>query len=241
MEIKKSKGADLESTRTTRFLLGMILVLSCFFVALEYSSDDSSSDIDTDSLKDMHRDEDEDLIPLVTRKDLLMPVPERQVQAADVLKVVDEVPDMPMPDDIGSDAKDDEKQLPDIPEPVPDEDVAEEPVPPILNADDDPLSLRIVEDLPEFPGGAVEFMKWLTENLRYPEAARRGRVQGRVVAQFVVNADGSISDIKIVTSLDPVCDREAMRVLAMMPKWKAGSQYGKPCRTIVAIPIVFKL
>ena len=105
----------------------------------------------------------------------------------------------------------------------------------------EPLDFRVVQDLPEYPGGPVAFMKWLTKNLRYPKAAQQQKVQGKVVAQFVVAADGSITELKITQSLHPLCDREALRVLQLMPKWKPGVQNDKPCATMVAIPIVFQL
>jgi protein TonB len=98
-----------------------------------------------------------------------------------------------------------------------------------------------VEQLPEFPGGMVEFMKWLTKNLKYPPSAQNRKVQGRVVVSFIVNKDGTIADAKVVKPVDPTLDREAMRVVRMMPNWKPGLQMGKPCRTMFAIPIVFKL
>ena len=104
-----------------------------------------------------------------------------------------------------------------------------------------PLNFHIVEDLPQFPGGAVEFMKWLTKNLRYPNSARIKKVQGKVVAVFYVEKDGNITGLKVTQSLSPECDREAVRVLRMMPQWKPGIQHDKPCRTKVCIPIVFKL
>ena len=106
---------------------------------------------------------------------------------------------------------------------------------------DAPLDIRVVEDLPQFPGGAVELMKWLTKNLKYPAAAQQRKVQGRVVAQFVINTDGSISDLELVEKLSTECDREALRVLRMMPNWQPGVMNAKPCRTKVCIPIVFKL
>ena len=84
-------------------------------------------------------------------------------------------------------------------------------------------------------------MKWLTKNLRYPPYARQQKLQGRVVTQFIVNVDGSLSDLKVVQPVDPSLDREALRVLRMMPAWKPGQQDNKPCRTMVCIPIVFKL
>jgi protein TonB len=98
-----------------------------------------------------------------------------------------------------------------------------------------------VEELPEFPGGASEFMKWLTKNLHYPAQAQQRKLQGKVVAQFIVNKDGSISNIELVKRVDPSLDNEALRVLRLMPRWKAGQQNEKPCRTQVCIPIVFKL
>ena len=101
--------------------------------------------------------------------------------------------------------------------------------------------LLVVEDLPQFPGGAVEFMKWLTKHLHYPSSAQQRKIQGKVVAQFIVEKDGTISDLQVIKKLDPNCDREALRVLRMMPKWKAGLMDAKPCRTQVCIPIVFKL
>ena len=107
--------------------------------------------------------------------------------------------------------------------------------------DDNPLKFRVLEDLPQYPGGPIELVRWLTKNLRYPTSAKVRKVEGKVVAQFIVNADGSLSDFKIVKSLNDACDREALRVLRLMPRWKAGVQNDKPCRTVVAIPIVFKL
>ena len=104
-----------------------------------------------------------------------------------------------------------------------------------------PLNFHVVEDLPQFPGGAVEFMKWLTKNLRYPASARIRKIQGKVVAVFYVEKDGSITGINITQSLSAECDREALRVLRMMPAWQPGIQNDKPCRTKVCIPIVFKL
>ena len=104
-----------------------------------------------------------------------------------------------------------------------------------------PLNFRVVEELPQYPGGAVEFMKWLTKNLRYPAVARNRKTQGKVVAVFYVEKDGSVTGIKITQSLSPECDREALRVLRMMPTWTPGIQNDKPCRTKVCIPIVFKL
>ena len=85
------------------------------------------------------------------------------------------------------------------------------------------------------------YMKWLTKNLKYPDIARDQRLQGKVIVQFIVNKDGTIADAKVVKSVTPSLDREAMRVIRMMPAWKPGIQDDKPCRTMIAVPIVFKL
>ena len=95
--------------------------------------------------------------------------------------------------------------------------------------------------MPQFPGGAVAFLKWLNANLKYPANAQKAKIEGKVVAQFLVNEDGSITDIKLTKKLHPQCDNEALRVLKMMPRWTPGIENNKPCRTRVCIPIVFKL
>jgi protein TonB len=124
---------------------------------------------------------------------------------------------------------------------VEDEELQKEEEPEVKDMNDDPLNFRVVEDLPQFPGGPLELMKWLTRNLKYPTAAKEANQQGRVVAEFIVEKDGSLTNFKIVKSVSPLCDREAMRVLQMMPRWTAGVQNDKPCRTKVCIPIFFKL
>ena len=110
-----------------------------------------------------------------------------------------------------------------------------------VNANENKPVFRIIEQLPEYPGGATAFMKWLTKNLKYPIAEQQQKVAGKVVVQFIVNKNGSISDIKIIQSLNEECDKEVIRVLNMMPKWKPGTEKGKPVRTKCVIPIIFKM
>ena len=104
-----------------------------------------------------------------------------------------------------------------------------------------PLELRVVEKIPEPPGGWVAFMKWLTTNLRYPVMAQQKKIQGKVIVSFIVNKDGTTSDAKIVKSANPLLDREALRVVRMMPPWTPGEDKGKTCRTMIAIPVVFDI
>lgn len=232
----------MEDKRTTRFLLSLTVVLTTLFVAFEYSADDSGTiDTDLSMLDNLHRKDD--MIPLALPVPVKMPEARHEQSVADRLKVQNDNMEVAMPDERGRDTDGDADKLLEMTkfEPPRPDDVKE--MPPILNPElkDNPLNFRIVEQLPEFPGGPVEFMRWLTRNLKYPESARRRKVQGKVMVQFVVGTDGSISDLKIVTSLEPNCDREVLRVLRTMPAWKAGMQNDKPCRTMVRIPVVFKL
>ena len=112
---------------------------------------------------------------------------------------------------------------------------------PINQNENDPETLRIVQELPMYPGGMVEFMKWLTKNLKYPSAALRSKIEGKVMISFIVNTDGTISDIKVVKKAHRLLDAEALRVAKLMPKWEPGKDHGKVCRTMVAIPIVFEI
>ena len=114
-------------------------------------------------------------------------------------------------------------------------------LPPIPVASEQPLNFRIVQQMPEFPGGGSAFIQWLTRQLRYPPVAQSQRIQGRVVVSFIVNKDGSIADVKLEKSVNALLDREALRVIRMMPRWKPGVHNNQPCRTMVAVPVVFKI
>ena len=235
MEEKKSGQAELESRRVQSFLLGLIFVLASIFVALEYTEYDSDLLDDPDLIEALDRDLE--MAPVEEQQqDMIALVEEKAPVKNERLNIVEEEEPLQQ-------LKQEEERLegseddfvPDAePEPL-------DKNPEATDMEDNPLGFRIVEELPQFPGGAVEFMKWLTRNLKYPMSAQNQKIQGKVMTQFIVNKDGTVSDLKVIQSLNPVCDREALRVLRMMPKWKAGQQDGKPCRTMVCIPIVFKL
>ena len=99
----------------------------------------------------------------------------------------------------------------------------------------------VVEQMPQFPGGTKELMTFLSENVRYPEAAHKAGVQGRVIANFVVEKDGSITEAKIVKSVSPELDAEALRVINSMPKWIPGMQNDEAVRVKYTVPITFRL
>lgn len=232
MEIKKTEEADLENKRGTRLLMALIVSLALLFVAFEYTSFGDSSVFErTEPVEEWS----EDLQNVSIEEDMVVMVPIKTPQVAEQLKVVDEV----MAEEQQAEDLDtlvaaagpfaSESDAADIVDIVPPE-----------SADDSQPVFRVVEELPQFPGGMAEYIRWLTKNLRYPYLAQKNKVEGKVVAQFIVNTDGTISDIRIVQSLDAYCDREALRVLRLMPKWKAGVHDGSPCRTQVRLPIVFR-
>ncbi len=100
---------------------------------------------------------------------------------------------------------------------------------------------QVVEEMPEFPGGMAECLKFLGKNIKYPTISQENGVQGKVIVQFVVNKDGSIVDPVVVRSVDPYLDKEALRVIKTMPKWKPGKQRGKAVRVKYTVPVTFKL
>ena len=235
MEQKKAPHADIEQRRTTGFLLGLIFVLALFYVVLEWNSTPRHDDIDPLDLSElMHESE---LVPMSNEETVSQLQERQQVEKAEQLHIVDDEVELQEPDEtLEGEGDDDETLLNELQQEEDDKALAALDVDP-----NNPLNFHVVEDLPQYPGGAVEFMKWLTKTLRYPQKARDQKKQGKVVAVFYVEKDGSITGLKVTQSLSPECDREAMRVLAMMPNWKPGIQHDKPCRTKVCIPIVFKL
>ena len=100
---------------------------------------------------------------------------------------------------------------------------------------------KVVEQMPEYPGGMEELMKFLQRNVKYPKEAQEQGKQGRVIVQFVVEKDGSITDAKILKSVDPQLDAEALRVVNAMPDWTPGKQKGEPVRTRFTLPVTFRL
>lgn len=99
----------------------------------------------------------------------------------------------------------------------------------------------VVEDMPKFPGGSAKLFEYLAKSVKYPAAAEKAGVQGRVIATFVVEKDGSISDIKIVRSVSPELDAEAVRVIKAMPNWEPGKQNGKAVHVKYTVPVTFAL
>lgn len=119
--------------------------------------------------------------------------------------------------------------------------VAAPPPPPAPKPEVATKVFDVVEEMPSFPGGNGALMSYLASNIKYPVVAQENGVQGRVTVSFVVERDGSISDVRVARSVDPSLDREAQRVVKSMPRWKPGKQNGSAVRVKYTVPVVFRL
>lgn len=119
--------------------------------------------------------------------------------------------------------------------------VAAPPPPPAPKPEVATKIFDVVEEMPSFPGGNGALMSYLASNIKYPVVAQENGVQGRVIVSFVVERDGSISDVRVARSVDPSLDREAQRVVKSMPRWKPGKQNGSAVRVKYTVPVVFRL
>lgn len=119
--------------------------------------------------------------------------------------------------------------------------VAAPPPPPAPKPEVATKVFDVVEEMPSFPGGSAALMSYLNSNTKYPVVAQENGVQGRVIISFVVERDGSISDVKVARSVDPSLDREAQRVVKSMPRWTPGKQNGQTVRVKYTVPVVFRL
>lgn len=224
MQIKKSQQASLEDKKIVYVLMGFIFVLSLCYIALEWTEKEVTKYevVDEDFLIE------EEVEIQQTTQETPPPPPPPVVQEVEVLNVVE--------DDVETESieisTEDNKEEVVIAAPVeaPEEEEEEEVV------------FVVVESMPEFPGGQQALFKYLGDNVKYPVIAQENGIQGRVICQFVVNKDGSIVDIEVVRSGgDPSLDKEAIRVIKSMPKWKPGKQRGKPVRVKFTLPVNFKL
>lgn len=232
MEEKKSYKADLEHRRPLVFAIALVAV-TALFVGILFIPFKSLSDIGEELFDDYSMDlelkanDQDDMISAA------LPQPEVEKKEADQLNKVDDTPEM-APEQLEQPPRqaDDEEAK--------EEEKTDEESPINLNGDDEEV-LRIVEQLPEYPGGMVEFVKWLTATLKYPDDALRRRMQGKVMISFIVEKDGTLTGLKVIKSAGKIFDDEALRVARLMPQWKPGKADGKPCRSMIAIPIVFEM
>ena len=227
MEVKKSPKADLENKKTSNLLVGAILTLAVLFVGFEWSERDKKVTTDTGIETVIF---EEEIIPITEQEQPKQaPPPPEAPKVEEVLEIMDNDSEV---EESTIQASDDTQAAVEVkytPVEVEEEEVEEQQI------------FQVVEEMPEFPGGMSECMKFLGKNIKYPTISQENGVQGRVIVQFVVNRDGSIVDPVVVRGVDPYLDKEALRVIQMMPKWKPGKQRGKAVRVKYTVPVMFRL
>ena len=227
MEIKKSPKADLEGKKTTWLLIGFVLILAVMFVAFEWTERDKQ--VTTDSGVEMPIFEEE-MIPITEQEESKQaPPPPEAPKVEEVLQIAENDADVQETTIQSSEENNKAVEIKYVAPVVEEEEPEEAEI------------FMVVEEMPEFPGGMAECLKFLGKNIKYPTIAQENGVQGRVIVQFVVNQDGSIVDPVVVRSVDPYLDKEALRVIKTMPKWKPGKQRGKAVRVKYTVPVTFKL
>lgn len=229
LEVKKTKEADLESKKSTWFLIGYVLVLAVLFVAFEWTTKDKKQE--TGDVIDIAISlEEEIMIPITLPEKKVVPPPPQAKQITDIIKIVEEENEV-VEDELAS--VEDQGEVIEITENT---NIVVEELP-----DEDTIHDH-VEVKPEFPGGMQALMKYLSENIRYPRISRENNSQGSVLVQFVVNTDGSIQDVNAVkSSSDVYLDKEAIRVVEAMPNWTPGQQAGRAVRVRFTLPVRFRL
>ncbi len=225
MQVKKSEQASLEKDKLIYTLMGLVFVLSLVYVALEWTE----REVTKYEVTDTEFLFEEEVEIQQTSQETPPPPPPPAVQEVEVLNVVE---DNVETESIEVNTEDDKEA----------EVVIAAPVEAPQEEEEEEVVFVVVESMPEFPGGQQALFKYLSENVKYPVIAQENGIQGRVICQFVVNKDGSIVDVEVVRSGgDPSLDKEAVRVIKSMPKWKPGKQRGKAVRVKYTVPVNFKL
>ena len=230
MEIKKSRKADLEGGKGLSILMGIVVGLAVLFVGFEWGTQEKTIQKD-EGIADIIAEEEID----ITRQEETPPPPPHPPpveQVAEVLNVVEDDVEVENTDLLSSEDNQAEAQT-------------QTYVPPVVKVEEEEESSQqifmVVEEMPEFPGGQAALMSFIAKSIKYPVVAQENGIQGRVTCSFVVNKDGSIVDAEVIRGIDPSLDKEALRVINTMPKWKPGKQRGKPVRVKFTVPINFRL
>ncbi|ANQ49455.2 TonB family protein [Flammeovirga sp. MY04] len=223
--VKKYNDVDISKYSWLFGMIGISFSMLVVLVALEFPSYEEQQLMDLGSLDF----EDEEMVDIpVTQQ---QPPPPPKVTVPQIVQVPDE------------EEIEDEIEI-DLPEEFDDEAVIEEaPEAEEVEEEEEAVEeiFEIVEDPAGFPGGMGKFYKWVGKNMKYPSQAKRMGVEGKVYVQFVVDKDGTLTDIKVVRGIGAGCDEAAINVLKKAPKWKPGKQRGRPVKQRMVLPISFKL
>ncbi|MDX9909510.1 MAG: energy transducer TonB, partial [Mariniphaga sp.] len=198
------------------------------FAAFEYKTHTKKAD----SLGQIQAmDVEDEIIPITREQEQPPPPPPPPPQVVEVLNIVDD--DVEIKDELIIDTEVTKDMIIDVAPVV--STVAKE------EEEEETQVFFIVEDMPEFPGGEAALRQFIANEIKYPVIAQENGIQGRVYVTFVVNTDGSIADAKIARGVDPSLDKEALRVVSTLPRWKPGMQRGKAVRVSYTVPINFVL
>ncbi|WP_282038163.1 energy transducer TonB [Saccharicrinis aurantiacus] len=205
--------------------VGLVVVLALILIAFEWST----TDVDASQFAMMEDVEaEEEIVPITRQEEVKPPPPPPPPKVTDVLNIVDDDVELDEELDIEDSEVDEDMEI------EFDMDLEEE------ETEDAPVFF-IVEEMPEFPGGDLELRKYIAQSVKYPVIAQENGIQGRVYVQFVVSTKGAVEQVKVARGVDPNLDKEAIRVVQSMPKWKPGKQRGKAVKVSYTVPINFVL
>lgn len=229
MELKKAPKVDLERSKQVFLMIGLVVALGAVLLAFEWKSRPSQ----VSSLGNLEVAEVEDeVIPITRQEQVQPPPPPPPPQVIEVLKIVDDNVDI-LDDMSLFDSEADKETFIDVAPVI--QTVKEE------KEEEEAQVFFIVEEMPEFPGGEAALRRFIANSIKYPQIAQENGIQGRVYVQFVVDRDGSITNASVARGVDPSLDKEALRVVNSLPKWKPGMQRGKPVKVSYTVPINFVL
>lgn len=227
MEVKKSARANLEKNSSNYFLLGLVIALGFVFIAFEYSR----NEVVIQEIDEGAGLVEEEVMMEITRQYIPPPPPPPQTVQADLIQVVE---DNTLEEEVEFDSMEDDPEEAVIQNYNYDGEFSDD-------YDPDGEVFVIVEEMPMFPGGEARLMEFINKNLKFPQIALENGISGRVICTFVIDGRGKVSNAEVLRSVDPHLDKEALRVINMMPDWKPGKQRGKPVRVRYTLPIVFRL
>lgn len=223
METKKSNRANLEKRRLMFTQIGLIVSLALAWMVFETKSygkqEIRTFDGTTEAIPD-------DLVPVTVQE---KPQPIEKPKVVNLITVVDNNEEIESEIDIDVNVEEDEPIEPTVPIDIIEEEIVEE------------VPFIIVENMPTFPGGEKKMLEYVAKNVKYPQLAKEVGTQGRVFVSFIVEKDGSITNVTILRGIGSGCDEEAIRVVKSMPKWNPGLQCGRAVRVSCNLPINFKL
>ncbi len=229
MIAKKTDKGNLENKRTLFILIGLVAVLCLVYAGFELFASEPKAASFVAPEDDFIEVTDDDVI--ATDQTPPPPPPAPQTQTEVIINIVDNATDVDMDFDFSVEMDENEviDELPDLEVEV----LQDEP--------EEVAPVRFTEEMPEYPGGMDALNLFLKNEIQYPQMARDNNIQGIVLIEFVVEKDGRVTNAKVINSLFPDCDKEAIRGVLAMPKWKPGKNNGKAVRCYYRLPVRFTM